>query len=84
MNSQIYSSLVFILMIWSISIKGLALWRAARSNQSIWFIVMVLPLNTVGILELVYLFRFAKKPLTIEEIRSWIKNISQKKKNSSK
>jgi len=45
---------------WSIFWKGLALWHAARRNDYIWFIVMVI-VNTLGILEIIYLFFFAKK-----------------------
>jgi hypothetical protein len=45
---------------WSIFWKGLALWHSARRNDYIWFIVMVI-VNTLGILEIIYLFVFAKK-----------------------
>ena len=46
-----------ILMIWSIAIKGYALWHAARNGQKEWFIALLV-INTVGILELVYLVWF--------------------------
>lgn len=42
-----------------LAIKGFALWEAARRNDLAWFIALLL-LNTLGILELVYLFVFAK------------------------
>lgn len=48
----------FALTIWSIAIKGYALWVSARSAQKWWFIA-VLVINTVGILELVYLIWFS-------------------------
>lgn len=51
--------LFVILMIWSIIWKGLALWRAARRGENIWFIVLLL-LNTLGILEIIYYFLIAK------------------------
>jgi methionyl-tRNA synthetase len=78
-NPSTYSAIVFVMMIWSVVLKGIALWRASHSNQRNWFIALMLPINTGGILELVYLFKFAKKPLTVEEIRSWFQK-NQKKK----
>lgn len=67
----------FIVIVWSIFWKGFALWRAARLEQRNWFIV-ILVVSTIGILEIVYLFGFARKRLTIDEIRSWF-NGSKKK-----
>lgn len=51
--------LVIILAIWTLFWKGVALWHAARRKNSAWFIVMLL-INTAGILELVYLFAVHK------------------------
>jgi methionyl-tRNA synthetase len=62
----------FILYIWSILWKGLALWRSANLKQRNWF-VAILILNTVGILEIVYLFFFAKKKLKLSELKFWEK-----------
>jgi len=64
--------LIYILFIWSIFWKGIALWRASQLKQRNWFVVMLI-LNTVGILEIVYLFRFAKKRLTFDEMKAWKK-----------
>jgi len=61
---------IYVLFIWSLFWKGIALWRAAQLGQKNWFVVMVV-LNTIGILELVYLFRFAKKRLTFKEMKTW-------------
>ena len=49
-----------ILAIWTIVWKGLALWKAARNNSNIWFIVLLL-VNTFGILEIIYIFFFSKR-----------------------
>jgi len=46
---------LLILVAWSLAWKGLALWRAAKRGEKIWFIVFLL-VNTAGILEIVYLF----------------------------
>jgi methionyl-tRNA synthetase len=51
---------VFIfLTIWTTVIKAFALWHSARNGQPVWF-VAILVLNTLGILELVYLLAFRK------------------------
>ena len=50
----------FPLIVWSAVGKGIALWRAVRSNHLGWFVAIFL-LNTVGILEIIYLVAFAKK-----------------------
>ncbi len=60
-----------VIAIWSFFWKGVALWRAANHKQRNWFIVLLLPVNTVGILELLFLFKFSKKKLTFPEIKSW-------------
>jgi methionyl-tRNA synthetase len=57
---------------WSVAWKGLALWRAASLKQRNWFIGILL-LNTLGILEIVYLFFFATKKMKIEELKFWEK-----------
>jgi hypothetical protein len=62
--------LFFILYLWSLLWKGLALWRAANLKQRNWF-VGILILNTVGILEIVYLFVFAKKKMALKELKFW-------------
>ncbi len=48
-----------LLMLWSLFWKGLALWHASRRRQPWWFVAMLL-INTVGILEIIYLFGVAK------------------------
>jgi len=48
-----------VLIIWSLIWKGLALWRAARRNENIWFIILLI-FNTLGLLEIIYYFLIAK------------------------
>lgn len=49
---------IFIIaMLWTIVLKGFALWYAARHEQKEWFIALLL-INTLGILEIVYLVWF--------------------------
>jgi len=49
---------VVVLMIWSVVWKAWALWRAARNTHLAWFIVMMI-INTAGILEIIYIFAFS-------------------------
>ena len=47
--------LLAIFLLWSITWKGLALWKAAKRNSKFWFIIILI-LNTVGLLEIAYIF----------------------------
>ena len=49
-----------IVVIWTIIWKGLALWKAAREGSKPWFVVLLI-VNTLGILEILYLYVFSKK-----------------------
>jgi len=48
------------LMIWTIIWKGIALWKSARDGSKPWFIVLLI-LNTCGLLEILYIYVFGKK-----------------------
>ncbi len=50
---------LLVLIVWSLFWKGLALWHAGRRGQSWWFVIMLI-VNTVGILEIIYLFAVLK------------------------
>lgn len=49
----------YIIIIWSLSWKGVALWHAARNKQLAWFIAILI-INTVGIFDIIYLIFFKK------------------------
>jgi len=49
-----------LLAIWSLIWKGVALWRAGRNSHKAWFVVLLV-INTLGILEIIYIFFFSKK-----------------------
>ncbi|MDD4995349.1 MAG: DUF5652 family protein [Patescibacteria group bacterium] len=53
------SVLMIVLIIWALFWKGWALWRAARNGHKIWYIALLI-LNTVGILEILYIFIWGK------------------------
>lgn len=52
-------SLLFLLIIWSGVWKAIALWRAARNNHLGWFVALCV-VNTLGILEILYIFIWGK------------------------
>ncbi len=71
--------MAFVLFLWTIFWKVVALWRSAKNNQRNWFIaIVILNLNTLGIVEIVYLFRFAKKRLTLNELKNWRHLLTEK------
>ena len=48
------------LSMWTLVWTGIALWKSARNNQIRWFLIMLI-LNTAGILEIIYIIWFQKK-----------------------
>jgi methionyl-tRNA synthetase len=47
-------------MVWTLLWKGWALYLAARRGEMVWFIVLLV-VNTFGLLEIVYIFAVAKR-----------------------
>jgi hypothetical protein len=66
-------TVMFLLVLWEIWWKGKALWMAARTGRVKWFIV-ILVINSIGIIPLLYLYVFSKKG------EKSVKTIHQKKK----
>ncbi len=54
------TTLLIAIIVWTLLWKGLAMWRAARNGAKIWFIILLL-VNTVGILDIIYYFYVYKK-----------------------
>ena len=46
-------------LLWVLLWKGVALWKAAKNDQKGWYIAMLI-LQTLGILEIFYIFLFQK------------------------
>jgi len=53
---------VLAIVLWQIPWKGWALWKAARVNDKSWFIALLL-LQTLAVLDILYIFVFSKKKL---------------------
>jgi methionyl-tRNA synthetase len=62
MGFSLFAPAFFLLVIWSLFWKGLALWHAGRRGQPWWFVILLV-VNTVGLLEIVYLFLVLKVKL---------------------
>jgi D-alanyl-lipoteichoic acid acyltransferase DltB (MBOAT superfamily) len=58
-----------IIAVWSLVLKVLAVWYSARAGQKGWFVVLLI-VNTLGILELIYFIWF--RPKTTDSIESVI------------
>jgi hypothetical protein len=56
----IFMALLIIIVIWSAIWKAIALWKSARNKQIVWFVVLCV-LNTIGLLEIIYLAFFQKE-----------------------
>ena len=70
-NINIVKLLIIILIaLWTIGWKMYAVWLAAKHNHKKWFVAMLI-LNTVGILEIIYVFYVAKK--TWKDVREALK-----------
>ncbi len=71
LNSWLWTIAV---VVWVLPWKGVALWRAAKLSQKWWFIILLV-VNTLGILEILYIFIFSKpamkrQGLIKEELKS--------------
>lgn len=52
--------LFVVFMLWSLIWKGMSLWKAAQNRSKPWFIVLLI-INTLGILDILYIYVFGKK-----------------------
>lgn len=60
MSPLVFGLILLVVSVWTLAIKGYALWQASKSDQKYWFVAMLV-LNTFGILEIVYLLFFRPK-----------------------
>jgi hypothetical protein len=52
--------IILLAVLWALPWKGVALWKAARLNDKKWFIALLV-VNTLGLLEILYIFIFSRK-----------------------
>ena len=59
--------IILLAVLWVLPWKGVALWRAARNSHKGWFLA-ILVINTMALLEIIYIFFFSKKKKVEKEI----------------
>jgi hypothetical protein len=59
-NVAYLNTLFIILVVWALIWKGIALWKAARAQDKVWYIILLI-LNTLGLLEILYIFVFSRR-----------------------
>jgi len=52
--------ILWLLIAWMLPWKGVALWKAAKNHHKAWFIALLV-INTMAVLEILYIFIFSKK-----------------------
>ncbi len=67
-------------IIWTLVWKGLALWKTGRNNQPCWFVLLLI-MNTVGILPILYLtfFQGKKRKSAADKMEAKFKKMVGKK-----
>jgi len=53
-------------LIWILAWKGVALWTAAKADSKKWFVALLV-INTMGLLEISYIYYFSKKSDQIQQ-----------------
>lgn len=69
-----------VILIWSLIWKGIALWKAARKEHIVWFVI-ILTMNSMGLLEIAYIYYLNRWDLGSSRIlNSNNKKVSKKKR----
>jgi len=61
-NNPEFLLFVVLLAVWTIPWKGYALWLSARNGHKWWFIALLI-VNTLAILEIIYIFAVGRPAL---------------------
>jgi hypothetical protein len=51
---------LLLIILWTLPWKGVALWKAAKNAHKWWFVVLLV-LNTMAVLEILYIFCFSRR-----------------------
>jgi len=49
--------IIWLIIAWTLPWKGVALWKASRNDQKGWFVALLI-IQTLGVLEMIYLIGF--------------------------
>ena len=69
--------LILVIILWVLPWKIYSLWTASKNNHRTWFVILVI-VNTFGILEIIYIFAVAKKKWS-EVTGAFLRLMSSKK-----
>ncbi len=69
---------ILLVAAWTLPWKGIALWKAARNESILWFVALLI-INTLGILEIIYIFYFSGKRPALQNFEAEkIKNFEKR------
>ena len=60
LNSPKFTIILLLFTIWDLIWRGIALWKSSKNDSKYWFIALLV-INTLGILPIIYIFFFANK-----------------------
>lgn len=60
--------LLILYTLYTVSLKGLSLWKAAKNSHKYWFIGLLI-VNFFGIPELLYIFVFSKNKIVLPDLK---------------
>jgi hypothetical protein len=52
--------IIYAIVTWTLPWKGIALWKAAKNGSKVWFVILFL-INTLAILDIVYIVFIGKE-----------------------
>lgn len=70
--------LLVLLSVWELVWKGLGLWYSAQNKQKGWYVVILL-LNTAGLLPIIYLLWFKPKQKRETPLKASTKSVRKKR-----
>lgn len=71
---------IILILVWTLPWKGAALWRAARRGHIGWFLTLII-LNTLAVLDILYLFIFSNWGLGKKQQQDKQEKQSQENRN---
>ena len=57
---------ILLAIAWTIPWKAVALWRAAKREEKKWFVVLLV-INSLAVLEIIYIFFFSKRQQSLDK-----------------
>ena len=59
-DEYIKIAILIAIILWTLPWKAVALWKSARNTDRVWFAVLLV-INTLAILDIIYILFFSKK-----------------------